>query len=701
MERITRVRAIILLLLFALLLTGYGARMYSVQILGNGDVVENSSTLTYYTTVKAARGDILDRNGNVLVSNRASYNLVFTNFVLMSSENPNQSLLKLVQLCQERGIEYIDHFPVSLEKPYEYVHDQFGSEWKGYFQSYLAHMQIDSDISANLLIQKLREYYKLPKEWTDQQARSVLGLRYELALRNGDISNLPAYILVEDVSDDDLNAIMELNIPGLEAEVSTVREYNTIYAPHILGSMKKIGAEEWPEYKDKGYSMDAEIGASGLEKAFEEQLHGTDGQLVRTVDKNGNIIREYYSELPVAGHNVEVTLDLELQQIAEDSLAYYIQNLQATGGIDEGTGMGSDAEKGAVVALEVGTGKVLACASYPTYDLTKFRDPEYFKELNEDEKAPMFNRALQAAYPPGSTYKMVTAVAGMENQMISRYTEILTKGIYTKYDGDQGPMCLIYSRTGANHGLINVSQALSVSCNWFFYEVGDMLTSEQLDETAKNFGLGEPTGIELYEETGHRANPETKAEIYKGSDAKWYPGDKILAAIGQSENRFTPMQLASYTATLATKGTRYACTFLNRVVSADYSTLVEETVPEVLSTVKMSSDTVDAIFQGMNSTTHTGTASYYYSTSPDAWYKKHSDIEVCAKTGTAEHGSGGSPHGSFVCFAPKDDPKIAIAVYIEKAGQGGYGANIANAIMEAYFAGDKGSDMITYENRVG
>lgn len=700
MERITRVRAAAMLLLFALLLTGYSIHMYSLQILGNGDVVQNSSTLTYYTTVKAARGDILDRNGNVLVSNRASYNLVFTNFVLMSSENPNQSLLRLAELCQGKNIAYNDHFPVSTQKPYEYIHDQFGSEWKDYFQSYLTEMQIDSDISATLLINRLRSYYKLPEEWTDEQARSVLGLRYELALRT-DITNLPAYVLIEDVSDDDLNTIMELNIPGLEAEVSTVREYNTKYAPHILGSMKRIGAEEWPEYKDKGYSMDAEIGASGLERAFEDYLHGTDGQLVRTVDKNGNVIREYYSKLPVAGHNVEITLDLDLQKIAEDSLEYYIKNLQATGGIDEGTGMGSDASRGSVVAVEVGTGKVLACASYPSYDLTRFREPEYFKQLNEDEDKPMYNRALLAAYPPGSTYKMVTATAGMENDKISRYTEILTKGIYTKYDAENGPMCLIYSRTHRTHGSINVSQALSVSCNWFFYEVGDMLTSEQLDETAKNFGLGEPTGVELYEEVGHRANPETKAEIFQGSDANWYPGDKILAAIGQSENRFTPMQLASYTATLAAKGTRYACTFLNRVVSADYSTLVKEQQPQVLSTVQMSADTVGGIFKGMNDTTHTGTATYYYATGPDAWYKKHKDIEVCAKTGTAEHGSGGSPHGSFVCFAPQDNPEIAIAVYIEKAGQGGYGANIANAIMDAYFTVDDTSDTIIYENRVG
>ena len=233
MERITRMRAIIMLILFGMLLSGYSIRMYAMQMFGAGDVVTNSSTNTSYTTVKAARGDILDRNGNVLVSNRASYNLVFNNFVVMSGKNPNESLLKLVRLCQELGIEYIDHFPVTLERPYEYIHDQFDSGWKGHFQAYLNELSIDSDVSAPLLVRKLREICRIPKEWSDEDARRVLGLRYELALRT-EISNLPSYIFIEDISNDDLNAIMELNTPGLTAEVSTVREYNTKYAAHVL-----------------------------------------------------------------------------------------------------------------------------------------------------------------------------------------------------------------------------------------------------------------------------------------------------------------------------------------------------------------------------------------------------------------------------------------------------------------------------------
>lgn len=691
MERITRFRAITLLVVFALLLSFFSVRMYGLQINDTGDVVRNSDTYTSYYVVKADRGDLLDRNGNVMVGNRASYNLVFNNFVLMSSTSPNESLLRLVKLCQEQGIEYIEHFPITQSRPYEYTHDQYSSGWYGYFQAYLTNMEIDSDISAPQLIRKLRDRCRIPSEWSDEEARLVLGLRYELALRT-EITNLPSYVFIEDVSDDALNAIMELNIPGLDTEVSTVREYHTKYLAHVLGSMTKISAEDWPEYKEKGYSMDAYVGADGLEKAFEDYLHGTDGLLKRVVDSEGNVISETYVKLPKAGNNVEITVDLDLQAAAEDALAYAIENMRATGGANEGTGTGADAEGGAVVAVEVDTGRVLACASYPTYDLTRFREQEYFDQLNNDPVAPFFNRALMGTYPPGSTFKMCTAIAGMENGAISRYSTIVTKGIYTKYDG-LSPACLVYSRHRAVHGTINVSQALSVSCNYFFYEVGDRLTNEQLDTTAKLLGLGEPTGIEVDERIGRRANPETKAALYEGVGATWNPGDQILAAIGQSENRFTPMQLASYTATVANGGTRYACTFLNRIVSSDYSTLVEEKQPEVLSVVPMSEDTKEAIAEGMKDTCKTGTAY--------AYFQNYSTVEVAAKTGTAEHGSGGSNHGSFACFAPADDPQIAIYVYGEKVGTGGYMSTVAQAIMDVYFSRDESSEVVTYENRVG
>ncbi len=759
MERITRSRAFALLLIFAAILGIYSVRMYSMQVLGTGDVVRNSDTQTFYYTVKAARGDILDRNGNVLVSNQATYNLVFNNFVLSNSGDVNGNLLKLVQLCDKLDIDYIEHFPISDTRPYEYTLDQQSAAWQNYFKEYLSYMEIDSDISAPRLMEKLKKYCKIPKEWSDEDARRVLGLRYELALRT-EITNLPSYIFIENVDDQSLNAISELNIPGLEPEASTIRVYNTKYAAselnipglepeastirvyntkyaaHILGTMGKIDAENWPEYEAKGYPMDAYVGTSGFELAFEEELRGIDGQIARTVDKDGNVISEYYTKKPVAGNNVETTIDLNLQRIAEEGIAAEFQSMRDNNGLygngmeyytkkpvagnnvettidlnlqriaEEGiaaefqsmrdnnglygNGMGADVEGGAVVVLDPNTGAVLACASYPTYDPDKYFSD--YEQITQIEYQALYNRPLLATYPPGSIFKMSMATAALETGTIDRYTQIEDLGVFDKYDGIS-PMCLIYARRGVTHGYLTVDQALRDSCNYFFYELGDRMSIETTDQYAKAFGLGEPTGVELPEAVGHRANPETKAALYEGSGAKWYMGDQILAAIGQSEHAFTPMQMASYTATIANGGTRYACTFLERVVSADYATLVRENSPRVLSTVPMSKDTHEAIVQGMREVITEGTASSYF------W--DYNTVEVCGKTGTAEHGSGGSNNGSFVCFAPMNDPKIAIAVYGEKAGEGGNLSNVAKPIMDAYFSADEARDMVTYENRLG
>ncbi len=691
MERITKFRATALLVVFALILSLYALRMHDLQVVGSSTVVRSSSSFTSYYTVKGARGELLDRNGNQLVGNRASYNLVFNNFVFSASKNQNENLLRLVELCDEMGIEYIEHFPVTLERPYTYTLSEQASSWQSYFQSYLSELEVDSDISAIRLMSRLRSIYKIPEEWTEEQSRKVIGLHYEMKLRTSSISNLPAYVFLEDAGDRELNAIMELNIPGLDPEVTSVREYKTPYAAHILGYLSKITAEEWPNYKDKDYSMDALIGRTGLEAAFEEYLHGTDGLLVRTVDRSGNIISEYYDQLPKSGNNVELTIDLKLQTVLEDSMANAYQALQ-NGVLNSGS-MGKDVQGLAGVVLDAKTGEVLAMASYPTYDPDQFL--ENYTELANAPNGPLLNRVLHTAYAPGSVYKMVPTIAGIHQGAIDRNTTIYTKGIYTKY-APPHPMCMVYSRSDGDriHGEIDVTQALSVSCNYFFYEVGDRLDIEDMDSVAKALGLGESTGIELYEELGHRANPETKAELYKGSERYWTYLDQILAAIGQSDNAFTPMQLASYTSALANRGTRYACTLLSRVVNSDYTEVILEQQPEVLSSLTISDEAIDAYLTGMNAVTKTGTAAAYFLD----WYRSY-DIEVCAKTGTAEHGSGGSSHGSFACFAPMEDPEIVVVLYGEKAGQGGYLGQIAIEVMAAYFTPESNSTAMIPENK--
>ena len=697
MERITRFRSFLLLLIFGLLLGFYSVKMYSLQVLGTGTVVDNASTYTSDIRVRAARGDILDNNGNKLIGNRASYNMVFNNYVLMSSDTPNESLQKLVSLCRELDIEYVDNFPVTMERPYEYTLDQFDSTWQGYFQAYLTELDIDSDISANRLMRDLRDDYGIPDDWSDSDVRRVIGLRYELKLRTG-LTNLPSYEFIVDVKNEDMTAILELNTPGLTAEVSTIREYYTDNAAHILGSVGKMTAEEWVKYKELGYSMDAYVGKSGLEAAFEKELHGVDGLLRRTVDKNGNIISEYWVKEPQVGNNVEISLDIDMQVAAEYALEAFVLSLRNGNGLD-GEGVGADIEGGAAVAIEVKTGKILACATYPSYTLTQYR--EDYKGLEKAEYDPLFNRALQAAYPPGSTFKVCMAVAGMESGTISADTIIETKGKYTKYFGSAGPTCLAYSGRGGTHGSINVKEALMVSCNYFFYELADRMGINTIDKYAKLMGLGEPTGVELYEEIGYRSNQETKIKLYGEDYGEFYAGDTILSGIGQSEHRYTPLQMAVYAATVANRGTRLAATFLNRIVSPDYTTLVYEREPKVMSQVNMSEATYQAVKEGMNMVTTRGSACRFF----NDWANPY-DLNVCGKTGTAEHGSGGSNHGAFICFAPMEDPVIAVAVYGEKGGAGGNMSVVAQAILDSYFAthGEEtvtASDAPVYENRVG
>ena len=690
MERMTRVRATALFVIFCLVLGLFALKLYDLQIIETGGKTNNISTFETRTRVKAARGNILDTNGNVLVTNRASYDLVVNHFVLTSSAKPNQTLYELVQLCKERSIEYTDRLPITKKEPYEYILEDYNTTWQGYFQTFLNERgSIDSDISAPLLMEKLKQSYSIPKEWSEEDARLVLGLRYELSLRQyvGTLSN---YVFISDVNSDTLAAVMELNIPGMNVETTTVREYSTKHASHILGYVGAMNKEQWEVYKEKDYSMDALVGQAGLEQAFEDYLHGIDGTRVDVVTKSGQLVRSYYETEPQAGKNVQVSIDLKLQAIAEDTLATTIANLRDPKLNPEEDGR--DAGGAAAVAMDIKTGQVLVCASYPTYDLSTLF--ENYAALLEDKTGPLFNRALQAAYPPGSTYKMSMVVGGIDSGEIKRNTHIQDKGVFTKYAGFS-PKCLRYSSSGKTHGSIDCTDALKVSCNYFFYVLGDRMSLEDMDNTAKGLGLGEPTGIELYEAVGHRANAETKAKLNKGENAKWFKGDQVLAAIGQSENKFTPIQLCSYVTTLVNQGTRYKATFLDRVVSSDYRSVFLENTVQIQSQMEMSDEAHAAVAEGMRKVANVsgGTAYKIFKDYP---------ITVCAKTGTAQTGlKDASDNGAFVCYAPAEDPQIAVVVYGEKAGHGSSLGEVARSILDSYFGLGSGSTQITGENQLG
>ena len=688
MERITRTRVTALLLLFCLIVSFFSFKLYAMQVIETGGSTNNITTFETRTRVKAARGNILDKNGNVLVTNRASYDLTINHFVLTSSATPNDTLMGLVKLCRELDIEYTDHLPLTKKPPFEYTLNDYNTTWQNHFQTFLIERgDLDSDITAPLLMEKLRESYMIPADWNDEDARAVLGLRYELSLRNyvGSLSN---YVFLSDVTNDTLAAVLELNVPGMNVEASTVRKYNTAYAAHILGYIGAMSPKQWEHYKTvEGYSMDALVGQTGLEEAFESYLHGTDGTRVDVVTKDGTLVKSYYEVEPKAGQNVQVSIDLNLQQAAEDALAATMEALRDPA-TNSGTS-GRDAAGAAVVAMDIKTGQVLVCGSYPTFDLSTLF--ENYDELMEAEYEPMFNRALQAEYPPGSTYKMSMTIAGIESDTISRYTKIYDEGRFTKYPG-MAPKCLLYTNSGRSHGDIDCTDALKGSCNYFFYELADRMKIDDIDRTAKALGLGESTGVELYERLGHRSNPETKAKLHDGE--KWYAGDQVLTGIGQSENRFTPMQLCSYVTTIVNQGTRYKATFLNRVVSTDYREVVFENSTQIMTQTKLSDEAWNAVKLGMEKVANEqgGTARSLFANYP---------VKVAAKTGTAETGvKDHSSNGAFVCYAPADDPQIAIAVYGERSGSGATMGKVAKALLDVYFGIDQEGDTVLGENQI-
>lgn len=676
MGRITGFRAILLLVIVAVIMSLYGVKLYSMQVVDadvNGD---NKTTFTIYTRVRAARGEILDVNGNKLVTNRASYDLHINHYVMQQAENTNGRLLELALLCQELGIEYTDHFPVSYTQPFEYTLDQQNNTWKGYYLQFLVKRgNIDSDITAPLLIGLLRDSYNIPSDWSDEEARLVIGLRYELTLRN--LTNLSTYVLIEDVSQEVLTEILALDLPGLMVEASSVREYNTEYAAHILGYIGAMDADQWTYYKEQdGYAMDALVGQSGLEKAFEEYLHGVDGMRKDVVTKDGVVISSTYVTEPQSGSNVELSIDLKLQQAAEEQLAQVVEQRRE---------QGIDAEGGAVVAIDVKTGQILACGSYPTYDLSTIF--ENWADLNTDETKPLLNRALQSTYAPGSTYKVAMLIAGANAGVVDTDTTFYDTGSYSI----PGYTC----HCMGVHYELNGSAALKVSCNsyfgWLADQINQNLSWDLVDVTAKALGLGEYTGVELYEALGSRSNAESKAKYYTGYDANWLRADAVMAGIGQSVNSFTPIQLAVYASTLANQGVRYKATFLSRVLSDDYSSIVYESKAEILSKLEISDEAKSMYLEGMKRVAQEsgGTA---YST-----FKNYS-ISVAAKTGTAE--GVGTSNGAFICFAPADDPQIAIAVYGEHVKGGSYLAPVAKAIMDVYFGLDTG-DVDNFENQLG
>ena len=651
-------RVIALLVFFGAFLLLFAAVLYDAQILHGGENRAKSiSSNAASETVTASRGIITDRNGKVLVSNRLAYTLVFDRSGFDDDAALNAAILRLVQLCEETGTGWNDTLPIGRVGNFL----RYSNARSETFDKFIEKNDLTSGASGRQLLSELRELYHVDESLSEREARLIVGVRYELHSRD-------SYTFAEDVSTEVLSLITDGRYEGVTIRTASARVYNTALAAHILGTIGPIWQEEWSSsedtgyvgYADKGYSMNDLVGKDGVEKAFESYLRGMDGRRLITTDETGKITGELYTREPQPGGTVALTLDIDLQADVEAALAETISGM-----IDKD----SNERGGAAAVVSVGTGEVLALASYPTYDLSTFN--EDYDELVNDQRLPMFNRATQGIYAPGSTFKMVTAVAALESGIITPSSIIQDRGIYTYYKDPQ-PMCWIYSQTGSTHGRINVSQAITDSCNYFFYEVGRLTGIRTLDSYASQFGLGQSTGIEIGDSSGVLASPEW-AESH---DQEWTDGQTITAAIGQSYNLFTPLQLANYVATLVGGGDHYQAHLLKNVKAYDNSRLLYMYDDKPTNTVEISDSTLSAVTKGMHELTVSGSVAYAF---------ENCVVSAGAKTGSAQVGTD-IANGVFVAYAPYEKPEIAVAIVIEKGGSGAALANTAVEIINSWFS---------------
>ena len=670
-----RIGLIFIIMTIALMI--YVSALYRIQVYDtwesdNDEQLPRQRRITRMSTIHAARGNIYDRNGVLLASGRPSYNIKLDWWLLRNAADTNASIQELVYATMDEGISYTDTFPVTRGAPFEYL-SNMTSVQRNRLNAYFEFHKLDPEINVSDLLAWFYRHYKIDYTVNILDARLIIGVRYELEVRII-MGTINPYVFAYDVSTDFVSYLEERGLTGVYAESTYVREYHTAHASHLLGYIGAMTPEEYERYRESGYPMDAVVGKVGAELAFEELLYGASGQRVVTLLENGTIIGDEVTKEPEPGSHVYLTIDLGLQTVAEHVLRTRIEAMNLLRDDEEEEPIPG----GAVVVTNVHTGEILAAASYPTFNLTTLSEDWAF--LNADPTFPMLNRATQGRYSPGSTFKMVTAFAALRHGVIGRYLEINDTGIYTAYD-DFTPSCWIFSERKVGHGLLNVVQALECSCNYFFIAVSDWFPggwrdgAKYLAEAAQEFGLGRTTGLEIPEYSGRLATPEVKLAL-PNEDDNWYNADTLTAGFGQGLNRFTPVQLANYSATIANGGTLYSLSILRRVLSSDFEVTYQHE-PEVLNEIE-EKEFLEIIQEGMLAVSrgNRGTARSVFS-----GYK----ISVASKTGTVQVEGAKMNDGVFVCYAPANNPEIAISIVVEKGGSGSAIMDIARMIFDHYF----------------
>ncbi len=648
-------------------------RLFNLQIV-NGDEYQEmaENRLVRACTIKAPRGEIMDRYGVPLVTNKMGYYILVQN-VEKTDSALNNTISALIDICRADNIEYFDEFPIS-KKPYKYTFEDDSnkviSEWK-------AEKKLKKYDTPEEIIEHYIEEFDISEHFDDDKKRDIIAVRY--TMQNKNFSTMNPYTFANNISMETVQKIKEyeFDLSGVSVEIEPVRDYPfDNLAAHILGRTDIIYREEYLKLREEGYGMNDVIGKDGLEKVLEKYLKGKDGYKRVDQTSSGIISQNMKVKDAVTENFAILTLDSGLQKMTEEALAKSITDARGD--------KGPDCYSGAAVAVEIATGDVLAMASLPNYKPDRYTKD--YNKLAKDPHKPLFNRALDGAYTPGSTFKPLTAIAALEEGIITPTQIIEDKGVYTYYAPSYQPTCLIWKNTGDTHGPINVSEAIGVSCNYFFYDVGRQLTISKLEKYAHSFGLGETTGIELSESSGIVAGPEYRDKL----DMEWYPGDTLQAAIGQSDNMFTPAQLASYVSTILNKGNRFALRLIKEVRSYETGEIVYKSEPKVISQTEIKDSTLAAVKDGMRRVTEDGTAKVVFEDFP---------IAVGGKTGTAEVGRG-SDTVLFVGFAPYDNPQIAVAVVLEHGATSRYAAQVAKSMFEYYLGISEVNDQVTPLNTI-
>ena len=674
-ERKTAVRRMMLLIAAAAVIIGlYGFRLIFLQLV-NGDsfTAQATNTTDYKFTVTAARGDIVDSKGERIASSTTGYNVVL-NKLLMGDEDLDTMLQKIVGLLGKNGESWNDSLLIGQPDAaghYEFTAASDNAAEQKALAAMKDNLGLQQYATADDVMEKLVEDYDLA-DFSLYWQRVLSGIHYEMQLQA--FSNMNNFVMAENVSEATVATIKEnsLSLPGVEIVETSTRSYEQgTVLPHVLGRVGKITAEKWKvtdengqvtyPLKEKGYNMNDIIGISGLESAYEDELRGKDGVETITRNSDGVIVNTALTTVPEPGHTVQLTIDSEFQKAVDQALAKNVEWIKNTYADSK------QANAGAVVVIDVKTGGVLAASNYPSFDQNLYA--AQYSEYSADENMPLFNRALQGLYTPGSTYKPSVAVAGLDTGLLNRNSTVNCTRVYTYYK-DYRPRC---AQHGHGNGPIDVINAIKWSCNIFFYDVGRRLTSDVYDAYAYKLGLGQRTGVEVSEALGH---------LTTKNDSNYTESLDIQAAIGQGNTAVTPIQLATYAATLANRGTRYRTHFVKAILDSNTGKTLQETQPEVMDVVEDKGETFDLVREGMKGVAQTipALAAYPYT--------------IACKTGSPQRSEGyyvGSTYkhytnAAMIAYGPAEDPEIAIGIVVEYGGAGARTGQLVADIFNACYA---------------